>query len=301
MESSAGSICRTSGKRPTGISSKPKKGCRPRRIGALEDYDQDGRLEGIHFGDRFNLIVKPFFGGGIIEIDYKPIFRNLSDVLSRRPEAYHMAQEEGSREGKSIHELQKKLPEGAADLLRYDWHPRYSLLDHFLHPATRLDDFRRVDFGEQGDFVNREYSCSVKGPSLRLERDGSVWVEGKKQSIAVRKCITPGSGAITIEYELENRGGEPVSFVFAPEWNLYACERDLVVCGREAKLLKEKLSLQASGADELWTFPLRSLSQSEEGYDIIHQGFCILPVWRIQLSGKGKTQIIMVLEEKYGS
>ena len=264
----------------------------------MEDYDQDGRTEGIHFGDRFNLIVKPSFGGGIVEIDYKPLSRNLSDVLSRRPEAYHKAPEEGSGEGKSIHELRKKLPEGAEDLLRYDWHPRYSCLDHFLHPATRPEDFRRVDFGEQGDFINREYSYVVEGPSLRMERDGSVWAEGKKRSITVRKRITPGPGVITVEYEVENREGEPVSLVFAPEWNLYASEGDLVVSGREAKLLEENLSLQAPGAEELWTFPLRTLSQSEEGYDIIHQGFCLLPVWRVHLSGKGRSQMAIALAEK---
>ncbi|MCJ7643797.1 MAG: DUF1926 domain-containing protein, partial [Candidatus Aminicenantes bacterium] len=187
---------------------------------------------------------------------------------------------------------------GAEDLLRYDWHPRYSCLDHFLHPATRPEDFRRVDFGEQGDFINREYSYVVEGPSLRLERDGSVWADGKKRLITVRKRITPGPGVITVEYEVENREGEPVSLVFAPEWNLYASEGDLVVSGREAKLLEEKLSLQAPGAEELWTFPLRTLSQSEEGYDIIHQGFCLLPVWRVHLSGKGRSQMVIALAEK---
>jgi alpha-amylase/alpha-mannosidase (GH57 family) len=264
----------------------------------MEDYDQDGRTEALHFGDRFNLIVKPSFGGGIVEIDHKPLSRNLSDVLSRRPEAYHAAPEEGIGDGKSIHELRKELPEGAEDLLRYDWHPRYSSLDHFLHPATRPEDFRRIDFGEQGDFINREYSYFIEGPSLRLERDGSVWADGKKRSIIVRKRIIPGPGVITVEYEVENREGKPVSLVFAPEWNLYAFEGDLIVSGREAKLLEGKLAFQAPGADELWTFPLRTLSQSEEGYDIIHQGFCLLPVWRLHLSGKGRSQMAIVLAEK---
>jgi len=264
----------------------------------MEDYDQDGHPEALHFGARFNLIVKPSFGGAIVEIDYKPLSRNLSDVVSRRPEAYHAGGEEGSGEGKSIHELRKKLPQGAEDLLRYDWHPRYSSLDHFLHPATRPEDFRRVDFGEQGNFINREYSCSIEGSALRLERDGGVWAEDNKRLITVRKRITPASGVITVEYEVENREGEPVSLVFAPEWNFYAFEGDLVVSEREARLIDGTLALAAPDADELWPFPLRTLSQSEEGYDIIHQGFCILTVWRVHLSGKGRFQTAIALAEK---
>lgn len=264
----------------------------------LEDYDQDGRPEALHFGARFNLIVKPSFGGAIVEIDYKPLSRNLSDVVSRRPEAYHTGGEEGNGKGKSIHELRKKLPQGAEELLRYDWYPRYSSLDHFLHPATRPEDYRRVDFGEQGDFINREYSCSVEGSALLLEREGGVWVEDHKRLITVRKRITPASGVITIEYEVENRERETVSLVFAPEWNLYAFEGDFIVSEREARLRDGTLVLKAPGADELWSFPLRTLSQSEEGYDIIHQGFCILPVWRVHLPGKGRFQTAIALAEK---
>jgi hypothetical protein len=131
-----------------------------------------------------------------------------------------------------------------------------------------------------------------------MERDGSVWVEGKKRSIAVRKRITPGPGVITVEYEVENREGEPVSLVFASEWNLYAFDDDLAVSEREVRLLEGTLALRTPGADELWTFPLRTLSQSEEGYDIIHQGFCILPVWRVHLSGKGRSRMAIALAEK---
>ncbi len=136
----------------------------------MEDYDQDGRPEALHFGDRFNLIVKPSFGGGIVEIDYKPLSRNLSDVLSRRPEAYHTAAEEGRGEGKSIHELRKKLPEGAEDLLRYDWHPRYSCARPLPPPGDPSRGFPARRFRRAGGFHQ---------PGIFLFHRGSVTPAGK--------------------------------------------------------------------------------------------------------------------------
>ncbi len=44
--------------------------------------------------------------------------------------------------------------------------------------------------------------------------------------------------------------------------------------------------------------PLRTLSQSEKDYDIIHQGFCLLPVRRIRLAGGEGTAFDIELAEK---
>ncbi|MGE5741938.1 MAG: alpha-amylase/4-alpha-glucanotransferase domain-containing protein, partial [Candidatus Aminicenantes bacterium RBG_16_66_30] len=118
------------------------------------DYDCDGRDELAFRDPTFGLLAKPSAGGTLVEIDYRPWSRNLSDVLGRRPEAYHRAAEsagEGSGSGKSIHELGKKLPPEAAELMRYDWYPRFSMIDHFFRPGTTPEDLRRIDFGEQGD------------------------------------------------------------------------------------------------------------------------------------------------------
>ncbi len=53
------------------------------------DYDCDGREELVFRDKTFGLIVKPAAGGTLVEIDHRPASRNISDVLSRRREAYH--------------------------------------------------------------------------------------------------------------------------------------------------------------------------------------------------------------------
>ncbi len=140
------------------------------------DYDLDGREELFLRGETFNLLLKPSFGGGLVELDFVSWARNLSDVLARRPETYHFAREGEGGAGRSIHEIAKKLPPRAKELTRYDWHPRYSLLDHFLHPEATEEDFRRIDFGEQGDFVNQPYSASVHGQSSSRGGEGFGWM-----------------------------------------------------------------------------------------------------------------------------
>jgi alpha-amylase/alpha-mannosidase (GH57 family) len=265
---------------------------------ATSDYDFDGREELFHRGGTFNLILKPSFGGSLVELDYRALSRNLSDVLSRREESYHRRKEQDSAEGKSIHELTKSLPPQAASLLRYDWHPRFSLLDHFLHPQTTQEDFRRIDFGEKGDFVNQEYEFELGNKKALLQRQGHIWVNGERAPLKVAKEIFPESGLVTIAYEIESLSEKEIPLLFGCEWNLYLLPREWEIRKSVLLLLGGRLSLEFSPPPLIWQFPLETLSQSEEGYDIIHQGMCFLPHWKFTLSGRKKFFLTINLREQ---
>jgi len=268
----------------------------PERIGWIEeDLDLDGRVEFSGGAGTFGLVVKPGFGGAIVEIDHRPSSRNITDVLARRPESYHSRVDEGTADGKSIHELAKRLPPGAEELLRYDARPRFSCLDHFLQPATRPEDLRRAQYAELGDFSDGEYAASVEGPVLALERTGRVRVDGEDVPVVLRKRIRAEDAAIRVRYEITNAGVRPVSLTFASEWNFYMLQDEFALRADGAELMAGRLSFRAEGADEIWSFPLRTLSQSEKDYDIIHQGFCLLPVRRIRLGGGEGTSFDIVL------
>jgi alpha-amylase/alpha-mannosidase (GH57 family) len=265
------------------------------------DYDLDGREELFLRDETFNLLLKPSFGGAAVEIDYLPWARNFSDVLSRRPEAYHFPRAEEAGGGKSIHEIAKTLPAGAKDLMRYDWHPRYSLLDHFIHPDSTEEDFRRVNYGEQGDFVNQPYDASFRDRAAVLKRRGGVWVEGERVAVSVRKTIEPGPGLLRVVYEIENLSDRSVSLRFGSEWNLLVFPDEVEFHRRGwVKLYGGQVSFEPQATNELWTLPLETLSQSEQGFDIIHQGYSFMPMWAFTLGAKKGERVEILLREKSG-
>ncbi len=170
------------------------------------DAEADGQVVVARRDACFGLQVKPSRGGAVTEIDYYPQGRNLTDVLSRRPEAYHQRREAGASGGGSIHELGKALPPEAERLFRYDWHPRWCGLDHFLHPDTTPAGFQSASYAEQGDFINQPYAWSIVRDRLFLSRKGMVWTGDRRAEMSVQKEIRPGEGEIQLLSTLTNLG-----------------------------------------------------------------------------------------------
>ncbi len=265
------------------------------------DADADGRPEVIRTGATFGFTAKPDFGGALVEIDHRPLRRNLTDVLSRRREAYHEAggAEPGGGEGgegQSIHEASKRFPPEAQDLMRWDWHPRYSALDHVFHEATTAEAVAQLDFGELGDFVNQPYRHRVSGETLFLERLGAVRSGSGTRPLIVRKTISESGPRLEVTYELLNPSEAPLDLLFGSEWSFLAFPEEAAF-ESDLALLYGRLEFRPRGNNELWRFPLRTLSQSEGGFDIIHQGFCILPVWRVHLDGGARARFGVGIED----
>ena len=269
------------------------------------DYDCDGRDELIFRDRTFGLLVKPSGGGTLVEIDYRPWSRNLSDVLSRRREAYHgepsVPADGEARAGKSIHELGRELPPEAAELGRYDWHPRFSMIDHFFRSGTTPEDFRKVDFGEQGDFVDGAFLFEVSGRTLRLERSGAVWIGEDRVPLAVRKTIACANGVLRVDIEIENLSPNVLTMTYGSEWNFMAFPHEFELIGPQVVgLYGRTLQFEPGAPDAVWSFALRTLSQSEGGFDIIHQGYCLCPVWSAGWTGKETKRLSIVLKELHG-
>lgn len=263
------------------------------------DYDGDGRVELLFRDPTFALIVKPESGGTLVEIDHRPTSRNLSNVLARRREAYHHAEDRpGAGEGRSIHELGKTLPPEAAELLRYDRAPRVSLIDRFFGPGTTEDGFRGAAVEELGDFVDGPYEAVAMGAELRLERRGTVLAGGDRVPLAVRKTVAGAAGALRVGVEIANLSGRPLDLTYGSEWNLLAFPFELELRGAAgAALYGGAILFEPRSADAVWTHPLRTLSQSEGGFDIIHQGYCLCPVWSVALPANGSRRLSIVLKE----
>lgn len=268
------------------------------------DFDRDGRTEWVRRDRTFGLIAKPSAGGALAEIDYFPLSRNLSDVLSRRPETYHAPQaSHPEADGRSIHDLAKKLPAGAEKLSRYDCGPRYSALDRFPGPEEAIGDAADFVAADRGDFAGRVYAAKVLGPLLRLSAQGLVRIEGGSEApVRIEKDFSPGpEGGLLVEIRILNLSDAPVRFVYASEWNLYQFPEETDLAEGAARLCGGRLRLEFKPVPAIRTFPLETLSQSEKGYDIIHQGYCFCPSWPLVLSGREEFRVRILLKEYRGA
>ncbi|HID86157.1 MAG TPA: DUF1926 domain-containing protein, partial [Anaerolineae bacterium] len=284
--------------------------------------------------DAMNLYFDPAEGGCLFEWDWRALSYNLINTLSRRPEGYHQDLVEAGRRGEivvageptgeleTIHTTRVRAKEPDLHLkLHYDWYRRVSLIDHFLHPNTTLEDFRRAQYGELGDFVNQPYDYRVEAGdgtlTLVLSRDGGVWQGDRFLSLRVEKRVkmAGGSASLTVLYTLTNTGREAISARFGVEsnWGIlggngsgaYLALPDrprapLDSTGqaeavRALRLTSEDLGMEIglsfSRPATLWRFSIEAISNSEAGFERGYQSTCLLPWWGIELEPGGSWQV----------
>lgn len=285
-----------------------------------KDYDFDGHPEILISNHDINLYLAPVCGGQIAELDYKPKQFNLSNVLTRRLEAYHSKIHAGQKlnsgnQPQSIHDIVNVKEAGLENILFYDWYKRNSLIDHLLSENTTLKSFSECKYGECGDFVNQPYDVvSNSKTDVVLERDGNLRVDNKTYPLRIRKSIKTGK-AIKVEYELNNTGKSAISLWFGVEFNLtllagnnkdryYAIpekniksqpmntrgeDNDIKELEITDAYNKFKVQFDWTKADLLWRFPIETVSHSEGGLERTYQGSSIMPSWKLQiLSGEKK-------------
>jgi len=105
------------------------------------------------------------------------------------------------------------------------------------------------------------------------------------------KSVVVEAEKIQFLYELSNPGEKALDLIFASEWNFYLLDQEWKIDRNAVSLLKGRWRIEFSPSPRIWHFPLQTLSQSEEGYDIIHQGVCFLPQWQLRLDGGEKVSL----------
>jgi len=264
------------------------------------DYDLDGKEELFYRQETFSLILKPSSGASLLELDFRPLSRNLMNVLTRRAESYHYQPQE-SGTGKSIHELTKKLPENYEVYLRYDRYHRRSLIDHFFPLETRLEDFCEYQDKESGEFVDGEYNFSLQADGARLEKKGKVRLLGQEFTLKITKEITPQPEGLVIRYKIINLSQEMSPFIFGQEWNFHLLPKEWEIEANRIRLLEGRMEMEFNPEPKFTCWPLETLSQSEAGYDIIFQGITWLPHWFVSLSPGEEFAFSVVLKFKHES
>ena len=301
----------------------------------IEDFDSDGEDEVRLSNGEISIWVKPSCGGHIEEISFLPNKINLIDTLSRYKEGYHKllwdARQEKTEQDdhSSIHDRISVKESGLEELIHYDWHTRRFAQEHFLLTFTGCEEFERADYNELGDFTNQKYEIVEKHSrkddiQVLLRRDGGIYFEGKKFPLTIEKKIAlrgPGN-RLVVSYEIENRS-EWREFLFGVETNFSLLSRDdprryfefphesliqvrpgdrktfIDTDGYELIDESRKFRVSCRGRfDELWLFPVETVSNSESGFERVYQETTVVHLFRFELAKGEKftTEIIWKIE-----
>lgn len=263
------------------------------------DFDLDGQDEYELRTPAFFVWVKPAAGGSVIEIDDRFEGVNLTDVLTRRQEFYHLYSTSGGQAGeaKSIHEVNRVLPAEAQRWLIFDSYQRHSFLDRIFPVDINREEYEKTYYQEAENFIGRQYQARLEEDSLVLEREDEVNLKGSQARIKIKKIIRPGRNSILFAWEIENRGEADLSFSFSSEWNLALFEDQYQIKPNRLEIPGWQLNLAAVASAEIWDFPVKTVSQSEKEFEIITQGISFHFLWRLKLASRQTSLLYLTLNQ----
>ena len=298
----------------------------PRIEVVARDWDFDGRTEIRVSNGPFDAWLAPARGGILYELDLRDQRHNLLATLDRRPEAYHAEVLAGPGVARSIIDAAqpaKFKEEGLDRFVRHDPARRKMLVDHFWDVDVDPEAVADSTAMERGDFATGAYEAAVRQDADRvavvMARTGNAWgipfTLGKTVSIAAR------DRTIDIAYRIE---GLPPGFRqhLAVEFNFAGMPADAPgrffrdAAGRSLGHLGTRLDLAGattiglvddwvdidarlavSGTPPvgIWTFPIRTVSQSEGGFESVHQSVVVMPHWIVEGDGEGVWETTLAL------
>ncbi|MDD5764966.1 MAG: DUF1926 domain-containing protein [Candidatus Marinimicrobia bacterium] len=289
------------------------------------DFDADGMEEILITSGNIHAGFAPHRGAIMEEMSLFDKSFNLLNNIRRYRESYHRKvfladQEENSNASGSIHDLVLSKEKGLEKYLKYDFHPRKNLVDHIIHPAVSLDQFRNGEYYEDSDFLAGKYDATIdeKKKSIAFSRDG--WVNWQKFSI--KKVVTFGKSSVNVAYHLTNTSERENVFRFGPEFNfalLGGDSPDRYYISGEKKL--EPGALNSIGVEpgiqtlgvvnewdkfkaeittqipaDFWRFPIETVSLSEAGFERVYQSSVIVPWFNIRIQPEETIDIFIELK-----
>jgi alpha-amylase len=293
--------------------------------GEAGDFNFDARPE-VHLrNDKLICLLAPHNGGQLYELDIRSICHNLQATLMRREEAYHGKVLAGSQAQNgtvaSIHDRVVFKQEGLDKRVQYDKHPRKSLIDHFLADDATLEQMARSEAEELGDFVSAPYEARLRRAADRVQvqmtREGLVG----DATIRITKGVTLHSerSMLEIGYLLEGlptdrtlHFGIEMNFAGMPsgaddrffsrgderlgQLGAWLDLQNLHGLGLTDEWLGLAVHLNLSQPSQIWTFPIETVSQSEGGFELVHQSVVVMPHWHVRGDEQGRWSLTIQLD-----
>ena len=273
------------------------------------DLDKDGTDEILIWNQNLSIALAPYKGASIFEIAYLPKKINISDVLTRHPEAYHRhIQTNEANDNMASNDQIASIhahPKGRENLKKHliiDSYTKVSLLDHFLKPDLTVEDYNRNNYEEVGNFIGKPYEIKEKN----ILKDSVTFNLSRKSSLGsdlltLRKKITVKKSCLTADYLFDWHGKESYTSMFGCEFNLSLFSdqdkkryyflpetgrrREIAEIGVEEDIIQfdlvnspDKLIYRFSFSSpvSIWFFPIMTISKSEDGFERTYQGSSLL-------------------------
>jgi alpha-amylase len=293
------------------------------------DFNFDGKNEVRLTNNFLNLFIVPHRGGTIYELDIKSIAHNLLATITRRPEAYHQKiLEKIQRRNDPNFDPQGRIvckQEGLERRVQYDWYARKSLVDLFYDFDTNFEAVQQGRVGQHGNFVQTEYDAVVRRKAGRIQILLSQESTAYGMPVRIDKGITlsEGSSVIEISYRLsqlpkdsqihfavelnfagmpggaENRYFHGAAGEKQQRFGNLSTNLDLTD-GTEIGLYDDWLGLdvrlKTNRPTDFYAFPVETVSQSVEGFELVHQSAAVQPHWRFVTDATGVWTVEMQIE-----
>ena len=288
------------------------------------DFNFDGREEVRLANETLDGWWAPHTGGMLYELDIKPARHNLLATLDRRREAYHAQVLAGPGAARSVVDASQQAvfkQEGLEQRVRYDRFRRKSLVDHFYDLDVTAAAVAHGEVMERGDFAEGAYTARLETKpervSLHLAKQGNAW--GIPFGLTKTVSLAAQSETLEIAYRLE---GLPLDCQhhLAVEFNFAGMPAHAEgrhfhdAAGKELGHLGSHLDLTdtttlglidtwlgidcvltCSRPSGIWTFPVETVSQSEGGFEAVHQSVVVMPHWLVEPAADGTWEVLIQL------
>jgi alpha-amylase len=221
----------------------------------------------------------------------------------------------------SIHDLVLAKETGLVELLQYDSYLRESLVDHISAAALTPQDMLSGNPPSDPGFRQGAYEASLAGQEKQAKRRSGasarsasvlLWRSGTVAGaeVKVSKRVTVEGGALfRVDYNVEHLGGAPLDGSFGVEMNYnllagnahdrYYCHERADNAGKLATVadfgtvafvglkdhwLKAAVTLRPSVPAHVVVSPVRTVSQSEGGFESVYQSSSVVMQWPLKLA-----------------
>lgn len=285
------------------------------------DFDLDGMPEVSLANRKLACLFAPKHGGHLYELDVRGICHNLLATLTRREEAYHEKVRQGENthgeEVASIHDRVVFKQEGLDQRLQFDSVRRKSLVDHFYDTDVSAEDVAEGRAQERGDFATGDFDAKIRRNEDRVQVQMSR--EGNVRGLPVRltKAVTLDANSSTLEISYLLQNLPPETLHFGVELNFagmpagaddrYFYQGDhhqqLGQLGTRIDLSQASqlalvdqwlgldVQLQADQPTNFWAYPIETVSQSEGGFEAVHQSVVVQPHWHVTPNEQGEWSV----------